>query len=162
MRSRCAGADVGLNFKNKTGKFVFIWIYQARDGGSRHRRRGDFHKSIQQFLDAEIVDGAAEKNRCLAGLYVIMVDGEHHFPQGSGHSMRGESGAVQLRHDLLFNVVAVGAGYSVLRLHHLHKHSWQSAVLKFIQYCANGGAPLHFWEPPWMYIKDAQQVWAHG
>lgn len=93
---------------------------------------------------------------------VIMVDGEHHFPQGSGHSMRGESGAVQLRHDLLFNVVAVGAEYSVLRLHHLHKHSWQSAVLKFIQYCANGGAPLHFWEPPWMYIKDAQQVWAHG
>lgn len=103
-----------------------------------------------------------------AGVYfpslhgLVMVDGEHHFPKGTGHIMHGESGAVQLRHDLLFNAMAVGAGFKVLRLHFQDKECWPAAVLKFTQYCAGGGAPLHFWVPAWKYIKDAQQVCAEG
>jgi hypothetical protein len=88
-----------------------------------------------------------------------MVDGEHHFPLGSGHSMYGSAGSIQQRHDLMFNVAAVAAGYSVLRLHYQNKCLWEHAVLEFVEYCSACNPPIHKWVPAWKYISDAQRVW---
>jgi len=62
---------VGLDFKNKSGKIIFVRLNLPRGRGTGNRRRGDFHKGVEQFPDAEIIDGAAEKNRRLSRLQVF-------------------------------------------------------------------------------------------
>ncbi len=62
---------VGLDFKNKSGKILFARINLPRGRGTGNGRRSDFHKGVEQFPDAEIIDGAAEKNRRLSRLQVF-------------------------------------------------------------------------------------------
>lgn len=89
---------------------------------------------------------------------MVMVDGEHHFPGGSGRNIHGHAGSIQLWHDLLFNVAAVSGSFSVLRLHYQDKALWLGAVLQFVRDCSACTPPFHRWVPAWKYIRDAQYV----
>ncbi len=57
---------VGLDFKNKAGKIIFIGVNISCRCRAGERRRSDFHESVEKFLNAEIVNSAAEEYRRLA------------------------------------------------------------------------------------------------
>ncbi len=63
---------VGLDFKNKSGKILFLGFHGSGGRRSGGRRRRDLHERIEQFFDAEVVDGAAEENRRLAGFQIFL------------------------------------------------------------------------------------------
>jgi len=63
---------VGLNLKDETGKVIFIRAYFSCCCRTDYRRRSNFNKSVEQFLDTEIVNGAAEENGRLAGFQIFL------------------------------------------------------------------------------------------
>ena len=56
---------IGLYFKGKPRKRFFIRRNFAGYCSTRTRRRRHFNKRIQHLLNAEIINGASEKDRCL-------------------------------------------------------------------------------------------------
>ena len=73
MRSRCAGFILAWILKTKAGKILFLGCDKTGHRLPRAWRRGHLDKTVEQFADAEIVDGAAKKDRGLAGLQVMFV-----------------------------------------------------------------------------------------
>ncbi len=56
---------VGLDFEYHAGKLLFIWQHLALNGIARLRRWGQIDQGIENFPDAEVIDGGAEENRRL-------------------------------------------------------------------------------------------------
>ena len=59
------GIEVGVYFENKSRKLGVLGGDEARLGQAGTRLRRNFHKGVQQFFDAKIVQGAAKKHRSL-------------------------------------------------------------------------------------------------
>ncbi len=62
MRSRCLRVHVGLNLENKTRKRRVLRRNQNTRHHARLGRRRVFQETVEQKLDAEIIEGAAEEN----------------------------------------------------------------------------------------------------
>ena len=78
------GIHIGLDFENKAGNFSFFW--QNLSFRRRPGKRGGCHvvQAFQHFLHAEVVDGAAEKDRGQGACQIqFLVKGRtqfaHHF-----------------------------------------------------------------------------------
>ena len=59
---------IGLNLKGKAGKGGLGGLHLPGDGHPWTGRRRQFHEGVEEFADAEVVDGAAKKDRRLTGL----------------------------------------------------------------------------------------------
>lgn len=86
---------------------------------------------------------------------IIMIDGEHHFPEGSGQRLYGRDGYIQQLNDLVYNVIAVASGFHILRLHYQDKGLWAEAIHGWVKRCAAQEAPDLVWVPQWKYVADA-------
>jgi len=64
---------VGLDFEHKTGEVFFGRFHIAGDSRPWTGRRGQFHKGVKEFLDAEVIDGAAKEDRGLIGLHEMVI-----------------------------------------------------------------------------------------
>lgn len=95
---------------------------------------------------------------------IMMVDGEHHFPLGTGQRLFGGDGHEQQVRDLIYNVIAVASGFQVIRLHYQHKELWPQAIGQWLSSCTSGQAPDLLWVPVWKYAADARMSvnWQHA
>ena len=57
------GIHIGLNFKDKSGHFVFIGINCTFCCRMRAGQGGNLMQTLQNFPDTEIIDSTAEKDR---------------------------------------------------------------------------------------------------
>ena len=69
------GVDIGCNLKDKAGEFLLRRIYTPFKGLRRARRGSNFHKAIEQFFHAKVIQGRTKEY----GSYItrkVSLDGE--------------------------------------------------------------------------------------
>ena len=67
------GVDVGRNLEDEAGELVLLGTHCALFGLSGAGRGRNAHKAVEQLLNAEIVECAAEEDRCRVGLQIEAV-----------------------------------------------------------------------------------------
>ena len=66
------GVHVGMNLEHEAGEAFLVGPHGALDCLDGPGRGGDFHEAVQQFLDAEGIQGRAEEHRSDAGVEIIL------------------------------------------------------------------------------------------
>ena len=64
---------VRLDFEGEAAEGLFLGMHHAGDGGARAGWGREFDKGVEHLAHAEVVDGAAEKDRGLASFEILLV-----------------------------------------------------------------------------------------